>query len=889
MTVVDPLLPEVSEEAARPLLSLVVPAYNEALLLMRSLTTLYDYLRSLRGRYRFELLIVNDGSKDETGAIAETFAAGRPEVRVLHNPVNFRLGEALRRGIATSLGDYVVTFDSDLSYAPEHIERMVEALREQHARIVVASPYAKDGQTTAIPWRREMMSRAANKILAVSSSHGVTTVTGMVRAYDGPFVRSLNLKAMGPEINAEILYKAQVLRARVIEVPAHLDWSEQSERMAARKVSLKVSATSRLFLFASFLFRPVGVLRRSRVAADGHRRVDAGLGRDHRHRPVRQGVRRSRPAAVRRLRRRMGDQAAVVRRRRSGVHRRRPADQPRSAGDPGEALLRGAVPPPDRVAPPGQPAERGVPRHRRLPARSRAPSRATGGGTAMTQATAALFRRSSGATATSPTIAVGPTIASGEPAGADALQTLGRVALCAGPAIAVTAWLARRAGDRPMTMDESFTVLTSGRSWSSLIRGCITDPGMAVYYVILKGWALLVGASLGDLRMFSVVAVGVAALGAAWLGVRRRRPVTVGLALLAAALSPLMREAAADARAASLGAAAAIWLLVLFDLIGLDRPHRWGLRAAIVGSLGLAYIHPSTLFLGAAGVVLGWRTARRAGLDLERRLAIGTGVVLVLGAASATIKSGVTIVARPGWEGVGHVLSELPGGRTLAGIAVLATASVLLAGCSFDREPVIRWFGGSALAWFGLLALAVPVRNLYVPRYFAAAAMLVVVAIAFARIERWAVPMTAALLGIAILGGLEQLDTEYGYGSTWCDVADSLAESSRPGDTVVFGVSGYQSPVIACLGAQAEPVLGRGPTQPTLSADLYDDPRALWFNSLPDADAVLRIEPGQSTRYVWVEGADPQIDEAIDVLAAAGARCDRVTHGDVQLATCRNP
>lgn len=246
-----------SRPADRPLLSLVVPAYNEALLLMGSLTTLYEYLRSLADSYRFELLVVNDGSQDETGAIADAFAASRPEVRVLHNPVNFRLGEALRRGISSSRGDYVVVFDSDLSYEPEHIGRMVTELRARHARIVVASPYAPGGRTTAIPFRRELMSRAANKILAVSSSHDVTTVTGMVRAYDGPFVRSLNLKAMGPEINAEILYKAQVLRARVVEIPAHLDWSNQTERLAARRVSLKVSATSKLFLFASFLFRPL--------------------------------------------------------------------------------------------------------------------------------------------------------------------------------------------------------------------------------------------------------------------------------------------------------------------------------------------------------------------------------------------------------------------------------------------------------------------------------------------------------------------------------------------------------------------------------------------------------------------------------------------------------
>ena len=114
------------EPAVLPLLSIVVPAYNEALMIMGSLTTLYAYLQDLSDRYRFELIVVDDGSTDETPAIAEAFASSRPEVRVLRHPVNFRLGQALRYGISQSKGDYVVTFDSDLTYSPDHIERLVK-------------------------------------------------------------------------------------------------------------------------------------------------------------------------------------------------------------------------------------------------------------------------------------------------------------------------------------------------------------------------------------------------------------------------------------------------------------------------------------------------------------------------------------------------------------------------------------------------------------------------------------------------------------------------------------------------------------------------------------------------------------------------------------------
>ena len=239
-----------------PLISVVVPAYNEALTLMGSLTTLYEYLNGLRDRYRSELIVVNDGSVDETADIAEAFARSREGVRVIHHPINSRLGEALRSGFAESRGDAVVTFDSDLSYSPDHIEQMVDALFTHNARVVIASPYAKDGRTTSVPFRREMMSRGANRILAINSQYPISTVTGMVRAYDGPFIRAMNLKAMGPEINAEILYKAQILRASVIEIPAHLDWSQQQERLNKRSINLRVSNTSKLVLFSSFIFRP---------------------------------------------------------------------------------------------------------------------------------------------------------------------------------------------------------------------------------------------------------------------------------------------------------------------------------------------------------------------------------------------------------------------------------------------------------------------------------------------------------------------------------------------------------------------------------------------------------------------------------------------------------
>ena len=146
-------LPPVARRQARPLVSVIVPAYNEAAVLVDTLTRLSDHLASLEDLYRWEIVVVNDGSTDETGALAEEFARSHPNVRILHHRVNFLLGQALRYAFNSTQGDYVAVMDCDLSYEPEHLGRMLYAIQDSRARIVIASPYAKGGQDDEHPVR----------------------------------------------------------------------------------------------------------------------------------------------------------------------------------------------------------------------------------------------------------------------------------------------------------------------------------------------------------------------------------------------------------------------------------------------------------------------------------------------------------------------------------------------------------------------------------------------------------------------------------------------------------------------------------------------------------------------------------------------------------------
>lgn len=253
----------VKQQKYKPLVSLIVPAYNEAAILEKNLAILCDYMKSLEGEYRWEMIVINDGSKDDTGEQAEAFASTRDNVRVLHHIVNFGLGQALRFAFERSRGDYVVTVDLDLSYSPEHIERLLTKIRETQAKIVVASPYMKGGKVSNVPWLRKVLSVWANRFLSASSHGDLTTLTGLVRVYDGKFLRSLNLRAMSMDINPEALYKARMLRASIVEIPAHLCWTDQKAVKVSKKKKAQRRSSMRLLrqiwsvFFLGFVFRPV--------------------------------------------------------------------------------------------------------------------------------------------------------------------------------------------------------------------------------------------------------------------------------------------------------------------------------------------------------------------------------------------------------------------------------------------------------------------------------------------------------------------------------------------------------------------------------------------------------------------------------------------------------
>ena len=241
---------------ARPLVSIVLPAFNEAAILRDHVLELLDYLETLRRTYRFELFIVNDGSSDQTGAIAGQLAAEFDGIRVLHHPRNFGLGQALKSGFAQCRGSYVVVLDIDLSYGPEHVGLLLERMTKTGARLVLASPYMRGGRVVDVPWLRVVFSRVANWFLARASGQKISTMTCMVRAIDGRYLRSLHLRSTGMDVMPEMIHKAKLMRASVEEVPAELNWQRQNRVGGQRRSSLRVFQQIAGTTVSGFILRP---------------------------------------------------------------------------------------------------------------------------------------------------------------------------------------------------------------------------------------------------------------------------------------------------------------------------------------------------------------------------------------------------------------------------------------------------------------------------------------------------------------------------------------------------------------------------------------------------------------------------------------------------------
>ena len=149
-----------------PKYSIVIPAYNEGARLGATLEKVLAYVRAQR--WDAEVVVVNDGSRDNTAEIVKNFANREPALRLIDNPGNHGKGYSVRNGMLNARGEILLFSDADLSSPIEEAPKLFSAI-EQGADIAIGSRWLRaETQTQRQPLYRQLFGRVFNILLRLT-------------------------------------------------------------------------------------------------------------------------------------------------------------------------------------------------------------------------------------------------------------------------------------------------------------------------------------------------------------------------------------------------------------------------------------------------------------------------------------------------------------------------------------------------------------------------------------------------------------------------------------------------------------------------------------------------------------------------------------------------
>ncbi|WP_210522018.1 dolichyl-phosphate beta-glucosyltransferase [Hymenobacter terricola] len=212
-------------------LSLIIPAFNEAQRIGPTLRRAHRFLAARPAR--FEILVVDDGSTDDTVALVTALAGELPGVRVLCSPANRGKGHAVRLGMRAATGQVRLFSDADGSTPIDELDPLLRALAEG-ADVAIGSRYlAASRVTRPQPWFRRAWSRLANRVVQRVLLPGVADTHCGFKAFTAAAAERIFVACTvdGWSFDLEVLARARALGFCIREVPVR--W-ENDERSKAR-------------------------------------------------------------------------------------------------------------------------------------------------------------------------------------------------------------------------------------------------------------------------------------------------------------------------------------------------------------------------------------------------------------------------------------------------------------------------------------------------------------------------------------------------------------------------------------------------------------------------------------------------------------------------------
>jgi glycosyltransferase involved in cell wall biosynthesis len=272
--------PSPRRRPGHPAVEIVIPVYNEELILEQSVRTLDDHLRTHLG-LPYAITIADNASTDATLQRARELARELPEVGVLHLREKGR-GRALRAAWGRSRADVVAYMDVDLSTGLEALQPLLAPLLQGQGDIAIGSRLTPGAQVTRT-LRREVISRTYNMLLRVALRAGFSDAQCGFKAGRREVVQALlaDIEDEAWFFDTELLHLAQRRKLAIHEVPVR--WVEDTDSRVA------IAATVREDLH--------GVMRLRRRARDEERLALPGSHGGEQHEPARNGAAAGAPHA----------------------------------------------------------------------------------------------------------------------------------------------------------------------------------------------------------------------------------------------------------------------------------------------------------------------------------------------------------------------------------------------------------------------------------------------------------------------------------------------------------------------------------------------------------------------------------------------------------------
>jgi glycosyltransferase involved in cell wall biosynthesis len=199
---------------------IIIPALNEAKIIGSVLSSLPQ---SLMGVAKLEILVVDDGSSDDTFAIAK--ASG---VNVVRHLANRGLGAAIKTGLEwakTQNADIAITFDSDGQHDASDIPALIDPLVKKKADLVIGSRFIKK---QGVPLDRAILNWFANLVTFLLSGTFCTDSQSGLRAFSKRAIALIDFKADRMEFSSEILLEAKRNNLKIKEIPIRAIYTHYS-------------------------------------------------------------------------------------------------------------------------------------------------------------------------------------------------------------------------------------------------------------------------------------------------------------------------------------------------------------------------------------------------------------------------------------------------------------------------------------------------------------------------------------------------------------------------------------------------------------------------------------------------------------------------------------